>query len=160
MPVKLGDRSSVSPLPAGRPTRHAVGYGGTIAFPAAGNWLIPGGSDGQLGPFNLPYRYWLNVVVNNIFHSNTAWTRYDVAIRLVVNGVYGPDLNGQTYHQNADSEVQTTWAGQSIEAKFFCEANTNYHVYVLSWNTPAGVSYYQSPGHMSMYAYTVGEGVY
>jgi hypothetical protein len=159
MPTALGARPSASPLPAGRPTRHAVGVGGTIAFPAANNWLVSSG-DGRVGPFNLPYRYWLCAIMNNIFLSAGDWVRYDVALRLVVNGSYGPDLNGQSLHQNADSNVNNVWHGQSVEAKFFCEANTNYEVYAVTYNTPSGISYYQAPNHMSLYAYTVGEGVY
>lgn len=161
MPVLLGERSSVSPLPAGRPARIVPGSAGMLSFPPAGNWIQMSGGSAQLGPFNLPYRFWLCAIVNNIFYSNSAWTRYDIVIRLIVNGAYGADLNGQSLHQNADSEVQQVWAGQSLEAKFFCEANINYHLQNLTYNTPAQpVSYYQSPQHQNMIAYTVGEGVY
>jgi hypothetical protein len=161
MPTLLGARSSVSPLPAGRPTRKAVGSAGQLGFPAAGNWIDSGGGSSQLGPFNLPYRFWLCAITNQIFNSAVAWTRYDIVIRLIVNGAYGADLNGQSLHQNADSETNAVWAGQSLEAKFYCEANTRYDLQVLTYNTPANqVWYYQSPGHQNMYAYTVGEGVY
>jgi hypothetical protein len=125
-----------------------------------------GGSvnDGQIGPFNLPYRYWLCAGANWMAAvSAGAWTRYDVALYLLINGAaYGADLNGQTYMQNADSQTAAggSWDGQSIETKFFCEANTTYHVRLLSQNSPASTSYYQHPVHMNMWAYTVGEGVY
>lgn len=162
-PVALGARSTASPLPAGRPTRHAVASGGTTGFPAAENWIASSGGISQLGPFNLPYRFWLNAIANGIYWDTVSWIRYDVQIALVQGGVgYVPDLNGQTYHQNADSSEQTAqWNGQSIQATFYLEANIDWYVRLLSKNTPSQVVYYfQSPQHMNFFAYTVGEGVY
>lgn len=98
-----------------------------------------------------------------MFFCSTTWTRYDYAIYLLVGGTaYGPDLNGVTYVQNADSAQVAggNWEGSSLEAKFYCEANTTYHVRLLSQNSPANIYYYQHPIHMGMFAYTIGEGVY
>jgi hypothetical protein len=173
-PVALGAQPSGSPLPVSKVARHPCVAAGGVAFPGAENFLIldptSGGSgwetywQAQLGPFNLPYRYWLCVGYNNIFAnvSGTGWIRFDIQIKLLVNNTaYGPDINGQTFHQDADSmEYLNNWEGHSIEAKFFCEANTVYHARVLSRNSPSGVQYYQHPTHSNMWAYTVGEGVY
>jgi hypothetical protein len=171
-PLALGALPSSSPLPAGKPARHPCASGGQIAMPASGNFMVlnpgSGGSgyqswwQGQLGPYNLPYRYWLKCGANWIQYNGVSWQRYDVAIYLLIGGsAYGNDLNGQTYHQNADSAESTaTWMGQSIEAHFFCEANTTYHVRFLSQAQGANANYYQHPVHMNMWSYTVGEGVY
>ena len=160
-PILLGDRSSVSPLPAGRPVNHPIGSSYAIAFPPDGNWLNLNAGIAQVGPFNLPYRYWLRVGCNDIFDTDTSWVRYDTQIILLVNGAYGADLNGQTFHQNAESnEASAGWQGTSIEATFYCEANVTYYARWLSKNSPGGVYYYQHPAHTNMWAYTVGEGVY
>ena len=158
-PILLGNRSSISPVPAGRPTKHGCYAQGGVAFPAQGNWLYLD-VDGSLGPFTLPYRYWLHAGYNNIYTCSTAWTRRDVAFRLVVDGSYGNDLNGRGLHQNADSSETVNWEGNSIEVQYFCEANVAYHVYIVSWNSPGGVQYYRHPEHTNFWAYTVGEGVY
>lgn len=158
-PTALGARPSTSPVPAGRPTKHGCYSEGGVAFPPANNWLILD-ADGSLGPFNLPYRYWLHAGYNNIYACGTAWTRMDVALRLVVNGSYGGDLNGRWLHQNADSHEAVNWEGNSIEAVFYCEANVAYHVYIVSYNSPGGCQYYRHPQHTNFWAYTVGEGVY
>ena len=176
-PVALGAHSSVSPLTTGKPVKHPCAAGGAIAFPGAGGFMVldpsTGGSgyqtwwQAQLGPYNLPYRYWLNAGANWIAYSGGSWTRYDVMLRLLINAAaYGPDLNGQAFHQNADSQPGASvdnypeWQGQSIEAKFFCEANTTYHVRFESQGGGGSVNYFQHPIHMNMWAYTVGEGVY
>lgn len=160
MPVLLGDRPSASPVPAGRPTRKPVTANTSRPFPAQGNYLAVNG-DAAIGPFNLPYRYWLCVVTNSIFQDSVSWTRRDVAHRLVVNGSYGSDLNGRSLHQNADCSEATNWDGQSIESQWYCEANVTYYVYYVSWNTPSSQCYYSAwPGHTNFFAYTVGEGVY
>ena len=159
-PTALGARLSNVPVPAGRPVDHHVDSGGAVAFPPPNNWLYLD-SDGSIGPFNLPYRYWLHAGYNNIYLNSVAWTRRDVAIRLVVNGSYGADLNGRDLHQNADSSETVGWDGNSIEAQFYCEANVAYHVYIVSYNTPASAAnYYRHPNHTNFWAYTVGEGVY
>jgi hypothetical protein len=161
-PVALGALASASPVPAGSPRKHAVDAGGGIAFPPDGNWINLSGGIAQLGPFNRPYRFWLRCGCNDIFASATSWTRYDTQIILLKGGVgYVADLNGQTFHQNADSEEATAgWCGSSIEATFYCEANIDWYVRWLTKNSPGGVQYYQHPTHTNMWAYTVGEGVY
>ena len=114
-----------------------------------------------MGPFYLPYRYWLHVGANNIYFCGVAWTRRDVAFRLLVNGSYGNDLNGRGLHQNADSGEASSWDGNGLEAQFYCEANVQYYVDWVSWNTPANATqYYRHPNHTNFWAYTVGEGVY
>ena len=121
---------------------------------------------GQLGPYNLPTRFWLVAGANWICFppSSPDWNRFDVAIYLLVNSAaYSGDLYGQVYHQNADSMPGggyfLDWQGQSIEARFFCEKDTTYHARFLAHAGGAGNAYWQSPGHMNMWAYTVGEGV-
>jgi hypothetical protein len=158
-PVNLGALPSNNPVPAGRPVDHHVDSAGGVAFPPQANWIVLD-TDGSVGPFNLPYRYWLHVGSNNIYYCSTAWTRRDVAHRLVVNGAYGSDLNGRSLHQNADSSETVHWDGNSLESQWYCEANVAYHVYWVSWNSPGGVQYYRHPTHTNMWAYTVGEGVY
>lgn len=162
-PVALGARASNFPHPAGRPNRHAMGTAGTTGWPADGNWLASSGGQSQLGPFNLPYRFWLRAIANLICWDTTSWVRYDAQIILLQGGVgYVADLLGQTFHQNADStEATSQWNGMSIEATYYLEANIDWYVRLLSKNTPAQVVYYyQHPVHMKFYAYTVGEGVY
>jgi hypothetical protein len=176
-PIALGARSSVSPHPAGKPFRHPCAAAGSIAFPGAASFLTLDPSSGgsgwstwsqaQLGPYNLPTRFWLVAGANWICHPPTSpdWNRFDVAIYLLVNSsVYSGDLNGQVFHQNADSMPGggyfADWQGNSIEAKFFCEANTTYHPRFLAQGGGGGNLYYQAPHHMNMWAYTVGEGVY
>lgn len=172
-PINLGAQPSNAPLTTGKPTKHPCVSAGAVAFPADGNWLVMDGSSGgsrwqtwwnaQLGPFNLPYRYWIVCGYNNIFAnvSGTGWIRYDICIRLLKNNsAYGPDLMGQEFHQNANSmEYLNNWDGESIEARFWCEANTVYHVRALTRNSPGGIQYYQHPTHTNFWAYTVGEGV-
>lgn len=157
-PILLGDRPSASPVPVGRPTKHPVYSEGGVVFPAAGNYIVLT-TEGSIGPFNLPYRYYLCAVSNNIYFGSPAWTRRDVAHRLVVNGSYGSDLNGRSFHQNADSSEATNWEGQSIESQWYCEANVTYYVYWVTWNSPSGCQYYRHPSHTNFFAYTVGEGV-
>jgi hypothetical protein len=161
-PVALGSRASGVPVPAGRPVKHACGSAGGIAFPADGNWINMSGGIAQLGPFNLPYRFWLVAAANNIYLDTTSWVRYDVQLIFLQGGVgYVADLNGQTFHQNADSsEASSGWNGQSIQTTFYCEANIDWYVRWLTKNSPGGVQYYQHPVHTNFYAYTVGEGVY
>lgn len=159
-PILLGDRLSNLPVPAGRPFKKPVYSEGAVAFPPQGNFLYMS-DNGAVGPFNLPYRYWLHVGGNNIYQNTVAWTRRDVAFFLVVNGSYGPDLNGRQVHQNADSSETVNWDGNSIEVQYYCEANTTYNVYWLAQNTPSSQCYYyRHPTHTNMWAYTVGEGVY
>jgi hypothetical protein len=176
-PVALGARASGSPHPAGKPAKHPVVQdGAVIAFPGSGGFFVldpsSGGSgwqtwwQGQLGPYNLTTRFWLVAGANWICSppASPDWNRFDVAIYLLVNGAYGGDLNGQTFHQNADSMpgggYYTGWQGNSIEARFFCEANTAYHARFLAQGGGSGNVYYRSKEHLNMWAYTVGEGVY
>jgi hypothetical protein len=173
-PVALGARASELAHPAGKPFRHPCASGATKAFPAGGNFLVldpsSGGSgwqtwwQGQLGPYNLPGRFWLHAGANWIYNppSSPDWNRHDVALYLLVDGAYGADLNGQSFHQNADScpggGYYVEWQGNSLEAMFYCEANKAYHVRFLVQGGSGG-NYYQSPDHMNMWAYTIGEGV-
>jgi hypothetical protein len=176
-PIALGARPSNVPHPAGKPFRHPVTDFGTVGFPGGGSFMVcdpgSGGSgyatwwQGQLGPYNLPTRFWLVAGANWIClpPSSPDWNRYDVAIYLLVGGsAYSGDLLGQGMHQNADSMPGggyfADWMGNNIEARFYCEANTTYHPRFLAQGGGAGNSYYRSQGHIHFWAYTVGEGVY
>jgi hypothetical protein len=161
-PVNLAAQPSNAPLPVGVGIPKRAASGGTIAYPGAGNYIVVSG-DAQVGPFQRTYRFWLCAAAFFIYYSPGAWTRYDYILSLLVNGAYNPDLNGIQYFQKANSGESTghadPWLGADIEGKFFCEANTQYYVRLLSQSNNGG-SYYQSPNHINMYAYTVGEGVY
>lgn len=166
-PITLGARASNAPHPTGRPTNHPRDNGGTIAFPAAQSWINVAAGIGQRGPFNLPTRFWLVAGANCIIYppSSPDWNRYDLQIRLLQGSVgYVNDLNGQQFHQNADSMPGggyfADWMGNNLEARFYCEANIDYYVRLLTQGGGAGNSYYQSSNHIGFWAYTVGEGVY
>ena len=176
-PVALGARPSNAPHPAGKPFRHPVTDFGMVGFPGQGNFIVcdpgSGGSgyttwwQAQLGPYNLPTRFWLVCGANWICYppSSPDWNRYDSAIYLLVGGsAYSGDFNGQIFHQNADSMPGGgyfgDWMGNNLEARFYCEANTTYHPRLLTQGGGAGNSYYRSQSHIHFWAYTVGEGVY
>ena len=164
MATNLSARASGAPLPTGL-TAKKPGAGNTgVAWPAIDNWLLPGdGSGAELGPFNRPERFWLRAGASFIEHcAAAAWTRYDYKWRLVVNGAYGNDLLGFNAVQkaNSNSANPNPWWGISIEALWYCEANTNYIAYLLSAGNGASSSYYQYVGHYNIWAYTIGEGVY
>ena len=165
MAIALGVQPSNAPLPMGQSWPIRVANYGGIARPAAGNWMWqgPGTVNGmQVGPFQRPYRFCLKVGASYIAYMQGAWERFDWWLRLVVNGGYGNDLNGIGLVQKAMSSEGTShhdpWIGCSIEALFYCEANTAYHVQEL---TAGGTGiYYQSDGHNNMWAHTVGEGMF
>lgn len=169
MTTSLAARPSAQPLPMGTAlARRAVSYGSVI-FPGPENFLWGGpgsaGQTGETGVFNRPERFWLHAGASFICYNAAAntWTRYDYELRLVVNGNYGNDLNGINFFQKANpvwGSAGDPWLGVSISGLFFCEANTNYTVYLLSKGSPANVYYYQSPNHYNIWAYTIGEGAY
>ena len=90
------------------------------------------------------------------------WTAYVYKLRLLVNGAYNNDLNGvqQFIKYNSVEAHPDSWWGTSIEGLYYCEANTNYEVYLLSGYAGGDTYYYRSSGHMNIWAYTIGEGVY
>lgn len=144
---------------------HKIGGGsvGTVAWPPADNFIYPGtGAGGDTIIYNKPERFWLRAGGCCICNGPAAWARYDYGLELVVNGTYGGvDLNGVGFVQKANGcGGGTTWWGTSIEALFFCEANTNYNVDLVSKGNGSGATYYQATVHWNLWAYTIGEGVY
>lgn len=167
MPTALGARPSNAPLPVGTTlARRATSEAGTATWPATDNYLIMSGGSGNTGVFRKTERFWLKAGASLICCPVTAaqWVAYVYALRLVVNGAYGNDLNGNgtfTRYNSVDGPAGgNNWWGTSIEALFYCEANTNYDVYLLSRYAGGNTYYYQSNGHMNLWAYTIGEGVY
>lgn len=169
MPSNLAARPSNLPLPMGTIlAKKAVSYGGVV-WPNAENYLWggpgSGGQTGGTGTFRRPERFWLFAGASVIAMNGTAgtWTRHDYQLRLVVNGAYANDLNGINFFLKAgvaQGVATDPWNGMSISGLFYCEANTDYEVYLLSKNNPTGISYWQSPNHYNLWAYTLGEGVY
>jgi hypothetical protein len=162
MPTNLGARPSTSPLSTvvGVKKRGNV-TGATVAYPAADNFILPGdGSGATTGTFNRSERFWLCCGGDFISYTTPGWVTYYYKLRLLVNGSYANDLNGNQTFQKANVWGGADWFGSSIEGRYYCEANTNYEVYLLSGGANAAGSYYQSSGHWNMWAYTVGEGVY
>jgi len=167
MPTALGARSSGAPLPTGIAANLRAADVGQVAWPATDNWLLPGtGGGGRTGVFRRPERFWLKVGASIIATPVTAnaWYAYVYALRLLIAGAYGNDLNGNgtfTRYNSCDGPAAgNNWWGSSISALFYCEANTDYEVYLLSRYAGGNVYYYQSNGHYNMWAYTIGEGVY
>lgn len=164
MTTALAQRATDAPLPTGI-SYHKIGGGsvGSVAWPPADNFLYPGtGPGGDTIAFNRPERFWLKAGASIIANGPAAWARYDYGLELVANGVYGgTDLNGIAFFQKANAlGGGTTWWGASIESLWFCEANTNYVVDLVSKGNGAGCTYYQATVHWNLWAYTIGEGVY
>jgi hypothetical protein len=164
MATNLGVRPSNAPLPHGYGFWKPGGGNAAPAWPPAQNFLYPGdGTGGDTQVFNRPERFWLHAGANVMNGSNVGgWTRYDYGLKLVVNGAYGNDLNGVGFTQKAHSNESHggTWLMTSIEALFYCEANTNYIVYLVSLGGGGNMLYYQYFTHYNLWAYTIGEGVY
>lgn len=165
MTTALGSRPSATPLPTGITANKRGADVGGITWPATDNFLIVD-TDGSTGVFRRTERFWLRVGASLIASPVTAagWYAYVYALRLVVNGSYGNDLNGYGTHTKYNScdgpGGGNNWWGSSISALFYCEANTDYMVYLLSRYAGGNVYYYRSNGHINMWAYTIGEGVY
>jgi|tagenome__1003787_1003787.scaffolds.fasta_scaffold20384714_2 hypothetical protein len=163
MPTLLGARPAAVPLPTGVGYKKLSPGNGPVAWPPQDNWIAASDTvGGETTTFNRPERFWLKAGACIIARSTGAWTRYDYKLRLVVNGAYGNDLNGTNAFQKATSNENHTdgWWGHSIEGLYYCEANTNYVVYLLSDGGGAGCQYYQHQVHWHLWAYTIGEGVY
>jgi hypothetical protein len=166
MPTNLGVRPNTAPLPTGTAVkkRGKTGAGVGSAYPAPDNFILPGdGSGALIGPFNRPERFWLHAGASIISYQPSGWIRYDYKLRLVTGGGYNNDLNGSQTHQKANvwgGSATDPWWGTSVEALFYCEANTDYTVYLLSASSSPNGVYYQSSGHWNMWGYTIGEGVY
>ena len=167
MATNLAAQPSNAPLPTGITlSKRAADYG-SVSWPGVDNylWMGPGAGNvgGNTGIFNRPERFWLKAGASLItLPTGTGWIGYVYAMRLVVNGGYNNDLNGIGIFTKYNS-VEThsdSWWGSSIESLFYCEKNTNYEVYLLSRYGGGNVYYYQSNGHMNMWAYTIGEGAY
>ena len=170
MTTALGARPSATPLPTGTILSKRSSDAGSVVWPSTDNylWMGPGagGVSGSTGVFNRPERFWLKAGSSHIASPVTAagWYAYVYALRLVVAGNYGNDLNGYGTHTKYNScdgpGGGNNWWGASIEALFYCEANTDYQVYLLSRYAGGNVYYYQSNVHMNLWAYTIGEGAY
>lgn len=162
MPTNLGAQPSNAPLATGT-TRHKRAFDiGSTGWPGVDNFLLVD-ADGSTGVFNRPARFWLKAGAGLIAYPLVAgWVGYVYALRLVVNGVYNNDLNGnQIFTKYNSLETHSdSWWGSSIEALFYCEANTNYQVYLLSRYGGGNTYYYRSTGHLNLWAYTIAEGVY
>lgn len=164
MATALAARRADAPLPTGACYKKIGGGSvGTVAWPPTDNFIYPGtGVGGDTIAFNRPERFWLKSGACCICNGPAAWTRYDYGMELVVNGVYGgADLNGISFVQKANAcGGGTTWWGFSIEALWYCEANTNYTVDFVSKGNGSGATYYQATVHWNLWAYTIGEGAY
>jgi hypothetical protein len=167
MPTTLGARSGGAPLPTGVITNLLPANVGSATWPATDNWLLPGtGGGGRTGVFRRSERFWLRAGASIITQPVTAaqWVAYVYAMRLVVNGSYGNDLNGNgtfTKYNSCDGPAGgNNWWGSSIAALFFCEANTDYEIYLLSRYAGGNTYYWQGAPHYNMWAYTIGEGAY
>jgi len=163
MTTNLGALPSNVPLKTGVSQKRIPAAGAAVVWPPAENYLLPGsGEPGEVGPIIRPHRFWWCVGASIINHCNTGWQRYDYQLRLVVNSVYGNDLNGINYFQKANSNENHggSWLMSSIEARWYCEANTTYHCYLLSKSSSPNCYYYQHPEHYTLWSYTVGEDVY
>lgn len=159
MTTALGARLSNMPLPTGVTLRKKAPSVGSAVWPGTDNFLLVD-ADGSTGVFRRPERFWLKAGASIICTPTAAtWTAYVYALRLVVNGSYANDLNGNQIFTRYNS-VQNDWWGTSIESLFYCEANTDYMVYLLSRYGGGNTYYYRSPEHMNLWAYTIGEGVY
>lgn len=162
MTTRLAARASNVPLPFGLSSKiFGGGSVGTVAWPGAENWILPGtGPGAATATFNRPERFWLRAGACFIAYNATGtWVRYDYKLRLLVSGAYGNDLNGINFFQKATPNGGgTQWWGNSVEALFFCEANTDYQVYLLSAGGGAANNYYQAQVHWNLWAYTIGEG--
>lgn len=163
MTTALAARSSNVPLPTGTVLKRRGVDSAAPAWPGPENFLYGGPSlNAETGVFRRPERFWLAAGASIIESatSTAAWLRVDYELRLVVNGAYGNDLNGINFFQKATAAYPTanSWQGVSIEGKFFCEANTDYNVYLLSKSNTANAAYYQAQVHWNMWGYTIGEG--
>jgi hypothetical protein len=167
MATTLGVRSSVDPLPTGD-FKGIVGQGGggTMGWPPADNYFYANTAQTipmQVGPFQKTGRYWICALGNVIDHVAGGWQAGVLQLRLVnLGGSPIADLNGfyrAFRYVTNENHPPDTWKNQSVETKFYCEANQGYYVQLLS---AGGGGYYYSgyQGHLSLYAYTVGEGVY
>src|SRR3954452_6428264 len=160
MTVALGAMPSNAPLPVGTGMPIRSPGGGTVARQPAGNWMYlgPGDTNGmQIGVFRRTYRFWLKAGATNIAYMPGGWERFDWHIYLLVNGAaYSGDLNGVKMVQKAMSSEGNghtdPWLVCSIEGQFYCEANTDYHLRLLTGG--GGGYYYQHPVHLNMWAYT------
>lgn len=167
MTVALATQPSTAPLPTGDAAQIRGTGAGTLAWPANGApFLADGGSTQmKLGVFTKPWRYWLIACGNLIMYESAAtWTRADFALRLLdQNGATVSDLNGINFFQKIcvrDNEGGG-WYSYTCNAHFFCEASLQYQVQMFSMSaSPAGVNYYSADVHLSLFAHTIGEGVY
>lgn len=165
MPSNLSTRSLDSPLPNGIAYRKFGSAGGAqVVWPGGDAFIYPGtGAGGDTIAFNRPERFWLRAGAGFIAYTpGGAWSRYDYALELVARGVYGgADLNAIAFWQKANGNGGgTSWWGTTIESLWFCEANTNYVVDLVSKGNGPSNNYYQQQVHWNLWAYTIGEGVY
>ena len=165
MATNLGVRPSNIPLPMGIAGRRIGASHQAPAWPGVDNFILPGdGAGGMHGPFNRPERFWLHCGATFICScAYPGWISYYYKWQLVVNGSYGPDLLGSDNRfqkVNSGEQHPDGWFGTSVEGLYYCEANTDYSVYLLSGGGGASCNYYQSEGHYNIWAYTVGEGAY
>jgi hypothetical protein len=163
----LASRPVDSPLPTGVGLKKRGADVGGVVWPGAENWIYPGdGSGGNIGTVRRPERFWLHAGASFIIYNAAAsgWERFDYQLRLCVNGPsnYGNDLNGINFFQKASSSENhpNPWWGMSIAATFFCEADTDYDVYLLSKSSSPDIYYGQWGVHYNLWSYTIGEGVY
>lgn len=168
MTTVLGARPTNAPLPFGNILAKRGADYGSVTWPSTDNylWMGPGAGNtsGSTGVFNRPERFWLKAGAAMIALPIPAsgWVAYVYALRLVANGNYANDLNGNgtfTKYNSVETHPDGWW-GTSIESLWFCEANTNYEVYLLSRYGGGNTYYYQSNGHLNLWAYTIGEGAY
>jgi hypothetical protein len=167
MATALGVQPSNAVLPVGTGyPSPAIGTVGDIKWPAPINWIYASGTNGmQIGPVRRTYRFWLCIGATIITKSTAAFERYDYMLRFIVNGSYNNDLNGIGFLQKCNASEGTShadpWQSQSIEGKWYCEANTDYNVQLLTVSTTTtNIYYWQGAIHQNMWGYTVGEGVY
>jgi hypothetical protein len=167
MATALGARPMNIPIPTGAAMKVPVAEVGNVIYPATDNWLLPGtGGGARTGVYRRTERFWLRAGASTIAlpTAGGAWTAYVYAMRLVVNGSYGNDLNGYGIHTKYNSvdgpAGGNNYWGTSISCLFYCEANTDYEVYLLSRYGGGNVYYYQANSHYNMWAYTIGEGAY
>ena len=160
----MGVRPNTAPLPTGASVkkRGRTDTGANVAYPGNDNYLLPGdGSGAAIGPFNRPERFWLHAGGYAILYG-PSWTSTYYKLRLVVNGAYNNDLNGLQISEKCTpmGGASDAWFGVSIEMLYYCEANTDYQVYLLAGGGGAGGVHYQWHAHWNMWGYTIGEGVY
>ena len=172
MAIALGERVSTAALPTGQ-VKRVLGQGGgsPLAWPATGYLFHANAARSvpmQVYTFTAPTRYYLCAKANLIMRSIQApgaWTSVNYALRLTDDTATPvADLEGKIHLEKYDSFSREggEWKHCTISATYYCEAFSRYYVELVGWGVGIGTAEYYTgyDGHLSLVAYTIGEGVY